>query len=164
MSIFEELRQRVVQHDSVLKIQLRLLAKAADEMVAGFGGYLGLPAQTWTHPDGTVGHRYVRLGVGDPNNFVEKSWLELSSYDGRVDFSLALTIDPQEVMIGRKTIVFEFSVRFVQEGYEFKFNGPDTPVILSAEDVKMQSFEKVYQVLVSRVEALFDSTKIEIVS
>lgn len=164
MSIFEELRQRVSDYDSALTIQLRLLTKSIADLVSGFGDYLGLPSPTWHHSDGKAGDHYVRLGVGTAQQFQEKTWLELSSFGGKVDFSLALTIDPQSSMIGRQTIVFEFGARFVPKGYEFQIKGFDKPLILSPDDVKEKNYEVVYQALVARLESMYDSRKVEIVS
>ncbi|MFJ2982241.1 MULTISPECIES: hypothetical protein [unclassified Pseudomonas] len=153
MSIYSDLQRRYVSRETAIQAQLHLLSKSAGDIASGFGKYLGLPGDRWHHLDGKAGERYVRLGQGSASAFQEKRWIELSSLNGKVDFSIALTLVSED-RESRACYVFDMSVRFCDAGYLFEINGQS--VVLSVEDVKAGSFEPVYnqlvQILISRLD------------
>jgi hypothetical protein len=157
MSLYADLQKRYETREAAIQAQLHLLSKAAADLASGFGKYLGLPGDRWNHPDGKIGDRYVTLGEGAGHAFKEKRWNELSSLNGKVDFSLALTIVSED-RDSRTIYVFDMSVQFCDEGYLFDVNGKG--VILEVESVKSGSFEPVYNQIVEILIARLDQSKI----
>ncbi|QRK85088.1 hypothetical protein JN757_04730 [Pseudomonas granadensis] len=157
MSLYVDLQKRYETRETAIQAQLHLLSKAAGDLASGFGKYLGLPGDRWNHPDGKAGDRYVRLGEGAANAFKEKRWHELSSLNGKVEFSLALTIVSED-RDNRTSYVFDLSVQFCDEGYLFDINGKG--VTLEVDAVKSASFEPVYNQIVETLIARLDHSKI----
>lgn len=157
MSLYSDLQKRYETRETAIQTQLHLLSKSAGDLASGFGKYLGLPADRWNHPDGKVGDRYVRLGEGSAAAFKDKHWPELSSLNGKVDFSIALTLVSED-RNNRTTYVFDMSVQFCDGGYQFDVNGKG--VTLSVDAVKSGSFEPVYNQIVEMLIARLDQSKI----
>ncbi|VVN67590.1 hypothetical protein PS726_00194 [Pseudomonas fluorescens] len=162
MAIFDELRDRYTQYDAALTLQLQLLSKTADLLVSNLGPYIGLPHPTWHKSDGEVGGRYIRLGTGKESSFEEKNWTELSSLGGVVDFTLALMIDAAEDKFPKQNLIFEISVSFCSDGYQFKIRSFPEPIVVSTEDVRNRKFNAVYDALVDRIKHIFDPARVEI--
>lgn len=157
MSLYADLQKRYEARETAIQTQLRLLSKSAGDLASGFGKYLGLPGDRWSHPDGKAGDRYVRLGEGSASAFKEKHWPELSSVNGKVDFSLAFTLVSED-RDSRTTYVFDMSVQFCDGGYLFDVNGKG--VTLSVDAVKSGSFEPVYNQIVEILIARLDESKV----
>ncbi|OLS61873.1 hypothetical protein [Pseudomonas putida] len=157
MSIYADLQKRYESHETALHTQLHLLSKAAGDLAAGFGKYLGLPGERWNHPDGKVGERYVRLGEGSVDSFQEKRWIELSSSKGKVDFSIAITLVSED-RDSRTTYIFSMGVQFCEDGYLFEVQGHG--VSLAIEAVKAGVFDPVYMLIVDRLVARLDPSSI----
>lgn len=153
MSVFDELNAQYAKFDAALQLQCHLLVKSIGELAIGFEKYLGLPHTYWFKEDGKRGERYVRLGTGTPKTFKEQAWPTYTALDGVVSFSLALTLTDLEPGTPRFHFVFEGTVQFGQDGYEYRFNGLDSPVVLSATEVESGDFKKVYDELVFLVKS-----------
>lgn len=156
MSIIDELNEQYEIYDAALTLQHNLLIKSLGALSGGFASYLGLLKAHWHHADGKRGDRYVRLGTGAPKSFEEKVWPQLTSVDGIVEFSLAVTLESENATFKRYTFVFEGEAKFVAEGYEYRFKGIDYPVILSAEEVESEDFRELYKVLIDQLKSNFD--------
>lgn len=157
MSLYEDLQKRYVIREDAIQTQLHLLSKSAGDLASGFGKYLGLQEARWNHPDGKVGDRYVRLGEGSAAAFKEKHWPELSSVNGKVNFSISLTLVSED-RGSRTAYIFDLSVQFCDVGYLFDVNSKG--VTLSVEDVKAGSFEPVYNQIVEILIGRLDPSKI----
>lgn len=157
MSLYSDLQKRYETRETAVQTQLHLLSKSAGDLASGFGKYLELPGDRWNHPDGKAGDRYVRLGEGSASAFKEKRWMELSSLNGTVNFSLALTVVSED-RESRTIYVFDMSVQFCDDGYLFEVNGKG--VTLGVDDVKAGSFEPVYNLIVEKLITLLDQSQI----
>lgn len=157
MSLYSELQKQYESRETAMQAQLHLLSKSAGDLAAGFGKYLGLPSERWNHADGKVGERYVMLGEGSAGSFKEKRWIELSSLNGKVDFSLALTIVSED-RESRATYVFDLTVSFTEDGYLFAVNNRGATI--SVDAVKAGSFEPVYSLIVEMLKARLDKSQI----
>ncbi|NIF15647.1 hypothetical protein [Pantoea sp. Cy-639] len=148
MSVFDELNAQYAKFDAAINLQCHLLVKSIGELAIGFEKYLELPHIHWFQEGGKRGDRYVRLGTGTPKTFKEQAWPTYTALDGVVSFSLALTLTDSESGSPRFHFVFEGTVQFGQDGYEYRFNGLEAPVILSAVEVESGDFKKVCDELV----------------
>ena len=157
MSIYSDLQKRYESREVAIQAQLHLLSKSAGDLAAGFGSYLGLTSERWNHPGGKAGNRYVMLGEGSAASFKEKPWIALSSVNGKVDFSLALTLVSED-RESRTTYVFDLGVQFTDDGYLFEVNGQG--VTISVDEVKAGNFESVYNLIVEKLMTQLDKSQI----
>lgn len=157
MSLYSDLQKRYEARETAVQTQLHLLSKSVGDLASGFGKYLGLPGERWNHPDGKAGDRHIRLGEGSAAEFKEKHWSGLSSLNGKVEFSIALTLVAED-RDSRTTYVFDMSVQFCDDGYLFDVNGKG--VILGVDAVKAGSFEPVYSQIVEILIARLDQSEI----
>ncbi|MBA2927069.1 hypothetical protein G9Q86_00685 [Pseudomonas sp. CCUG 57209] len=163
MSIIEELNEQYERYDAALTLQHNLLTKSLGGLSVGLGSYLGLTKAHWNDKEGKRGDRYVRLGVGAPNVFEEKMWPQLPSTGGVVEFSLAVTLECETATYQRYTFVFEGRLQFSSGGYEYRFQGIDSPIVISAAEVEADDFTSVYRALVDKLKKAFDPASIVIV-
>lgn len=162
MSIFDDLNEQYVQYDAALTLQHQQLVRAVGDMAVGYERFLGITKTHWFNDDGTKGERYVRLGVGDPDRFQEKGWFQLSSVGGSVDFSIAITLESPESVYPRFTFVFEGNACFVDEGYEFTFEGIPYPIVVSPLKVKNLDFNSVHDALTLALKSEIDPSKVAV--
>lgn len=162
MSIFDDLNERYARFEAAQTLQHNLLIKAVGALPGGFGKHIGLTVLHWHDEDGKAGARYIRLGVGAPESFEEKPWVSLTSMNGVVSFSLAVTVDSNLPLRPRMTYVFEGTVRFCPDGYDFAFKGLPSPIIVSPEKVIAGELSAVYDALVESLYKSFDPSLIEI--
>ena len=160
MSLYEAIQTSYEEREARMALQLNLLAKAAGNMASHFRHYLGLQTARWHHPDGKAGDDYIRLGTGSPNSFEEKPWMTLSSRNGVVPFSLAVTIVSEDRMF-RATYVFEMTVHFILDGYLFTL-GENDEELVSVDYVKADNFDPVHKMISARLMSLLDPAKIMI--
>lgn len=159
MTLFEQLRERYTDHDAALTEQLTLLTRAAGNMTAGFGGYLGLPTPRWHKADGEAGEKYVRLGTGSVGDFEETQWQALTGLDGVVSFSVALTVDSPAAYQERFTFFFDFDLQFCDDGYLFQIKHIGD-VVVNASDAAAGKFEPVYNAMLEKLHDVLDPSKI----
>lgn len=159
MTLFEQLRERYTDYDAALTEQITLLTRAAGNLTAGLGGYLGLPTPRWHNEDGKPGDKYVRLGTGSVDDFKETQWQMLSGLNGVVSFLVALTVDSPAAYRERFTFVFEFDLKFCEDGYLFQIKHVGD-VVVGASDVAGGRFEPVYNVMLEKLHDSLDPSKI----
>lgn len=162
MSIFDELNEQYAQFDAALTLQHQLLTKSVGDLAVGYEKYLGITVKNWFNADGTIGGRYIRLGTGSPERFEEKSWFQLTSSDGVVDFSIAITLESEDSAYPRFVFVFEGQAKFVNEGYEFSFKGIPYTILVGAAEVKSQDLSPVYDALTMALRSKLDLSSITI--
>ncbi|UVK81431.1 hypothetical protein LOY46_17890 [Pseudomonas sichuanensis] len=158
MTIYTELQNRFEAREAALAKQVYLLSKAAAGLSDNFGKYLGLPSPRWNYPDGKAGDYYVRFGVGERSSFEEKPWTQMSSLDGVVSFSMALTLISED-RFARTIFVFPMSVEFFDTGYLFKLNEGEQ-VLISVADVQSGAFDEVYSKMVARLGRILDPSQV----
>lgn len=160
MSLYEAIQTSYEEREARMALQLSLLAQAAGNMASHFRHYLGLQTARWHHPDGKAGDDYIRLGTGSAKSFEEKSWMTLSSRNGVVPFSLAVTIVSEDRMF-RTNYVFEMTVSFIIDGYLFTLEEGEEELV-SVEYVKANNFDPVHKMLSARLMNVLDPSKIMI--
>ncbi|MBT9268077.1 hypothetical protein KKQ10_24685 [Pseudomonas sp. MG-9] len=159
MSIYSEISQQYKKLFERQQARLFMMSSAASAFAAGFERYLSIPDITWTDSKGDQ-QRYVRLGTGDEHNFNEVGFLKLSSLNGVVHFSVALTVEQDAHSGYRQVVVFQFTVSI--SGDNFEITAKDLPLTLSVniDDKDKQRFDPIYAALVERLMNMFDPEKI----
>lgn len=159
MSIYNELSQQYKRLFEKQQARLHLMSSAANALAVGFERYLSIPDVTWTDSQGKQ-QRYVRLGTGDEHSFQEIDYLRLSSIDGVVDFSIALTVE-QDAHFGlRQVVIFEFSVSLNSESFDFSVKKLPINLSVGIDDKDKQRFDPIYAALVERLMYIFDPDRV----
>ena len=158
MSLYEAMQSSYEEREARMALQLNLLAKAAGSMASHFRHYLGLQTARWHHPDGKAGDDYIRLGTGSAKSFEEKPWMMLSSRNGVVPLSLAVTIVSEDRMF-RATYVFEMTVQFIIDGYLFTLDTGGEELV-SVDYVKAENFDPIHKMISAQLINLLDPAKI----
>lgn len=156
MAIIDDLNAQYASYRAAQLAQLRTLAATADKMVSGFGHYVGLSNPAWQNPKTKEWQDYVRLGKGDEKNFQEVDHLNLTSFDGAVDFSVSITLEIGAHNYPKMNIIFPLSVREIEGGFEF--SGKDFPglMLVSSSDASVGNFQSVYVAFVDKIARMYD--------
>lgn len=162
MTIAQELDDQYGVYSARCNARHTKLAKAAGNIASGFIKYLGLTIPTWNKGDGTVGGDRVRLGVGEPESFEEKTWTQLSSMnDGSIHFSLSYTL-ASAATFRAFHVIFELSIRIEDVGYRVTIKHRPKAVLLTADQVENQDFDTVYEEIVSGIRFCTDPASVVI--
>ncbi|MEN5111302.1 hypothetical protein ABE521_20885 [Pseudomonas sp. TWI672] len=162
MKQYEELDSMYSQYTAKANAQDMVLKKFVNALAAGLPAYLGLPENAWYRADGRKGGARVRLGLGKPESFDEKTWLEIPTFtDGSVNFSVAYSL----VSGGDENpyhIVFELKVECYPEFFVVQLKHHEQDLHVSADQEDKNRFNDVYSAMVEGIKRVSDPARIKI--
>ena len=160
MSQFNELSLRFAEYRTARLDQLRRLTTQAQHFKLALEDYLDLPAETWINSTDGIEMAYVRLGKGQPQNFEEKGTHEFSSLDGRVDFSVSVTLERGPGLFPKTHHVFQLTVAALKGGYEFTSKDFDGSFRVATGEESFHAYEQLCAALVNKLKDGYDVNQV----
>ncbi len=160
MSVFKELSARRGEYQAARIAQLDRLSAQALRFVRALERYLGMPSPHWVNPTDGVASRYVRLGQGSPERFKEVGRHELSSLDGTVDFSVAVTVESGPDNYPKTHHVFQLEVAALEGGYKFSSRDFDGVFLVSAAEDADHVYEGICTAVVNELKKAYDVSRV----
>lgn len=159
MTIFSELGERYSEYQAAEQEYLNELANAAKGVASTFPTYLGLKDTLWV--DSRTGEQksYVQLGEGDQNNFVARSWRDLTFVDKVMSFSIALNISVPSRPGGRVKFVTQLSVAKKSNIFLFRVEKGKGIIEIHALDQSAGRFDELHAEIVKVIKASFDPSR-----
>ncbi|MDN7144141.1 hypothetical protein KC131_26190 [Pseudomonas sp. JQ170] len=156
MSVFKELSHWRAEYNAARMEQLNRLSDRAQRLVGALQNYLGLDSPHWVNPKDGVVMNYVRMGSGSPQHFEEKGRHELSSIDGVMAFSVAITLENAPDQYPKTHHVFQLEVIARQGGYEFSSRDFDGSFLVGATEEADHAYEGVCTAIVNELKKSYD--------